>query len=66
MNFMGRTIIEDSFIEYQAYPSFFVGYFRDDYDNEIFNIYGYDGEIIYENVKGYAWQGNGIYNVYLK
>ena len=62
MDFEGKAIINDAFLEYQAYPSFFVGCLRDDDYVETFNIYGYDGEIIYENVEGYARDANqGFY-----
>ena len=62
MNFKGKAVLDDVFLEYQANPSFFVGCLRDDDYVETFNIYGYDGEIIYENVEGYARDANqGFY-----
>ena len=62
MDFKGKAVLDDVFLEYQSYPSFFVGYLRNEYDDDIFNIYGYDGEIIYENVIGYAQEENqGFY-----
>ena len=64
MDFEGKAIINDAFLEYQAYPSFFVGCLRDDDYVETFNIYGYDGEIIYENVEGYAQDENQDFYVF--
>lgn len=64
MNFEGKAIIDDCFVEYEAYPSFFVGRIRNENDDETTNIYEYNGEIIYEDVSSFGWSGNHGYSIF--
>ena len=64
MDFKGKAIIDDCFVEYEAYPSLFVGSVRDENDDETTNVYRYDGEIIYDDVKDFGCLINHGYSVF--